>query len=76
MGEKVLDNITFTVNHDDKITTAPKVVVEDYCGDIFVGWTDAENGEYEHGSSNLYTTDLPRITNDITFYAVFADYKK
>ena len=71
-----LDDVTTSVNHDDKITTAPKVVVEDYCGDIFVGWTDAEKGEYEHGSSNLYTTDFPQITNETTFYAVFADYKE
>ena len=71
-----LDGVTTIVNHGDKITTAPKVVVEDYCGDIFVGWTDAEGGEYEHGTSNLYTTDFPQITNDTTLYAVFADYKK
>ena len=71
-----LDGVTTIVNHGDKITTAPKVVVEDYCGDIFVGWTDAEGGEYEHGTSNLYTTDFLQITNDTTLYAVFADYKK
>lgn len=71
-----LDGITTIVNHGEKITTAPKVVVEDYCGDIFVGWTDAVGGEYVHGTSNLYTTEFPTITNDITLYAVFADYKK
>ena len=71
-----LDGVTTIVNHGDKITTAPKVEVEDYCGDIFVGWTDAANGEYEHGRSNLYTTDFPQITNNTTLYAVFADYKK
>ena len=71
-----LDGVTTIVNHGDKITTAPKVVVEDYCGDIFVGWTDAVGGEYVHGTSNLYTTDFPQITNNTTLYAVFADYKK
>ena len=71
-----LDGVTTSVNHDEKITTAPKVVVEDYCGDIFVGWTDAVGGEYVHGTSKLYTTDFPQITNNTTLYAVFADYKK
>ena len=71
-----LDGVTTNVNHSDKIATAPKVVVEDYCGDIFVGWTDAVGGEYVHGTSNLYTTDFPQITNHTTLYAVFADYKK
>jgi uncharacterized repeat protein (TIGR02543 family) len=71
-----LEGVTTNVNHSGKVVEAPSVVVSDYCGDVFVGWTDAANGEYEHGSSNLYTTEFPIITNNITFYAVFADYKK
>ena len=71
-----LEGVTTNVNHGGKVAEAPSVVVSDYCGDVFVGWTDAANGEYEHGSSNLYTTEFPIITNNITFYAVFADYKK
>lgn len=44
--------------------------------DKFVGWTDAENGNYTHGTSKLYKTigEIPAITGNITFYAVFADY--
>ncbi len=71
-----LDGVTTIVNHGETITSAPSVAADDYCGDIFVGWTDAANGEYEHGRSNLYTTEFPTITNEITFYAVFADYKQ
>ena len=44
------------------------------CGDVIAGWTDAEN--YVHGTSALYSGATPsiQITNNITFYAVFADY--
>ena len=71
-----LGGATTVVDHGETITTAPSVAADDYCGDIFVGWTDAENGEYVHGTSNLYTTDFLPITSNTTFYAVFADYKK
>lgn len=71
-----LGGATTVVNHGETITTAPSVAADDYCGDIFVGWTDAVNGEYVHGTSNLYTTDFPQITNHTTLYAVFADYKR
>ena len=71
-----LGGATTIVNHGETITTAPSVTADDYCGDIFVGWTDAVGGEYVHGTSKLYTTDFPQITNNTTLYAVFADYKK
>lgn len=47
------------------------------CGDVIAGWTDAENGNYVHGTSALYSGATPsiQITNNITFYAVFADYE-
>ena len=46
------------------------------CGDVIAGWTDAENGNYVHGTSTLHSGATPSITitSDITFYAVFADY--
>lgn len=60
----------------DAQPTTPPNISELPCGDMFVGWTDAENGNYTHGTSKLYKTigEIPAITDDITFYAVFADY--
>ena len=48
------------------------------CGDVIAGWTDAENGNYVHGKSRLYSGATPsiQITANITFYAVFADYEQ
>jgi hypothetical protein len=62
---------------NEKISTIPTVPNPNaYCGDVFVGWTDAENGVYIHGSSNLYTSleQFPLASDNQTFYAVFADY--
>lgn len=60
--------------HVSTLPTAPDP--EDYCGDKFVGWTDAAGGAYVHGTSNLYTTasGFPNATGNQIFYAVFADY--
>ena len=60
----------------DAQPTTPPNISKLPCGDMFVGWTDAENGNYTHGTSKLYKTigEIPAITDDITFYAVFADY--
>ena len=46
------------------------------CGDVIAGWTDATDGNYVHGTSNLYSGATPsiQITGNKTFYAVFADY--
>ena len=44
------------------------------CGDKLAGWTDAEGGNYTHGTSTLYTGATITITANKTFYAVFADY--
>ena len=46
------------------------------CGDVIAGWTDAVDGNYEHGTSTLHSGATPSITitSDKTFYAVFADY--
>ena len=65
------------VNHGDKIETAPKVEVEDYCGDKFVGWTTSFYVDPTDAPATLYSTaaDIPAIEGDITFYAVFADYE-
>lgn len=60
--------------HVTTLPTAPNPA--SYCGDKFVGWTDAAGGAYVHGTSNLYTTasGFPNATGNQTFYAVFADY--
>ena len=56
------------------LATAPEVNPIP-CGAVLAGWTDAENGVYEHGTSTLYEGAQPsiEITNNKTFYAVFAD---
>lgn len=47
------------------------------CGAVLAGWTDAENGVYVHDTSTLYEGEKPSIvvTENKTFYAVFADYE-
>jgi hypothetical protein len=68
---------TDNVNHGSHVTTLPTAPSPaSYCGDKFVGWTDADGGVYTHGTSNLYTkaSDFPNATGAQTFYAVFADY--
>ena len=70
---------TDNVNHGSHVTdlpTAPSTA--SYCGDKFMGWTDATDGAYVHGTSNLYTkaSEFPNATTAQTFYAVFADYKE
>lgn len=65
------------VNSGAKISTLPTAPSPaDYCGDRFMGWTDAADGAYVHGTSNLYTTAsaFPAASDDQVFYAVFADY--
>ena len=70
---------TSSVNHGSKVTKLPTAPDPgSYCGDKFMGWTDATDGAYVHGTSNLYTkaSDFPNATAAQTFYAVFADYKE
>ena len=56
------------------LPTAPDY--EDFCGDVFIGWTTVAN--YVHGSSPLYTkaSDFPTASADQIFYAVFADFNE
>lgn len=68
---------TDNVNHGSHVTTLPTAPsTASYCGDKFMGWTDATDGAYVHGTSNLYTkaSDFPNATGNQVFYAVFADY--
>lgn len=52
----------------------PNVNINDYCDDIFVGWTDVQ---YEGTTppAKLFITSSPTITKDTTFYAVFGNYE-
>ena len=46
------------------------------CGDKFVGWTtDEYQGDSAPGTLYPTANEIPAITGDVTFYAVFADYK-
>lgn len=60
-------------SHVTSLPTAPNPA--SYCGEKFVGWTDAE---YSGNSAptHLYKTasEFPNADGNQTFYAVFADY--
>lgn len=66
-----------SVNYGSSVTDLPTPPdPADYCGQKFMGWTDATDGAYVHGTSNLYETasEFPNATGAQIFYAVFADY--
>ena len=59
-----------------KLPTAPDPA--NNCGEVFAGWTKTPiDGTTNTKPSVLFTTaeNSPTITDDVTFYAVFADYK-
>jgi hypothetical protein len=66
---------TQQVDAGDEVT--PPEVNSIPCGDVLAGWTDAENGNYVHGTSTLHEGAQPSIevAEDKTFYAVLADYE-
>ena len=68
---------TETVAHGSKVAKAPKIDPNDLpCGDKFVGWT-TEFYAGKTAPTTLYPTaaDIPAVTGDVTYYAVFADYE-
>ena len=67
---------TEDVYEDGKVSTVP-TVTELPCGDKFVGWTTDPITTPQDNAPTVFTTvaGSPKITGDITFYAVFADYK-
>ena len=73
------EEATETVDHGSKPTQAPAMDPNDpICGDKFVGWVTAPiEGQLKDASTlTIYTPeDLPAITGETTFYAVFADYE-
>lgn len=73
------EQATETVDHGKKPTKAPAMDSNNpICGDKFVGWvTTPIEGQLKDASKlTIYATDnLPAITGETTFYAVFADYE-
>lgn len=69
-----------TVAHGSQPTRAPAMDPNTpICGDKFVGWVTAPiEGQLKDASTlTIYATDnLPAITGETIFYAVFADYKE
>lgn len=69
---------TEEVYSGDKATKAPTIDENNLpCdgADKFVGWTTSEyTGNTAPGTRYPTAADIPAITDDITFYAVFADY--
>lgn len=66
------------VTHGSTPTKAPTLTPEQICGDKFVGWVTAPiEGQLKDASTlTIYeTANLPAITGETTFYAVFADYE-
>ena len=66
-----------SVNHGSRVATLPTAPDPgDYCGHKFMGWTDATDGAYVHGTSSLFTTagTAPVASGAQIYYAVFADY--
>lgn len=61
-------------SHVTSLPTAPNP--REYCGDVFVGWTDDEYSG-DSAPTHLYKTasEFPNATGNQIFYAVFADYK-
>ena len=60
-----------------EVPTSSDIPEENRCGDKFVGWTTEAIPTPQDDAPGYFTTaaNSPKITKDITFYAVFADYK-
>lgn len=74
------EKATETVDHGSTPTQAPAMDPNNpICGDKFVGWVTAPiEGQLKDASTlTIYeTANLPIITGETTFYAVFADYEE
>ena len=70
---------TETVAHGSEVEKAPTIDPNNLpCGDKFVGWTTSFHVHATDAPATLYSTaaEIPAITSDMTFYAVFADYEQ
>lgn len=73
------EQATDTVAHGSKPNAPAMDPNNPICGDKFVGWTPAPiEGQLKDATTiTIYAPDnLPAITGETTFYAVFADYKE
>ena len=74
-----LGSASTIVYQGSRIENTPIVDHNDYCGQVFAGWTDAQmDVNNTDKPTNLYHTaaEFPEATGNQTFYAVFADYKQ
>lgn len=65
------------VSEDQKVSTLP-TAPEAINGKSFIGWTDAAISAPQDDAPNVLFTDVadaPKVTGDVTYYAVFADSK-
>lgn len=65
------------VSEDQKVSTLP-TAPEAINGKSFIGWTDAAISAPQDAAPNVLFTDVadaPKVTGDVTYYAVFADSK-
>ena len=71
-------NPTTTVEYGSKVATLPTPPDPNaYCGEVFVGWVAAEIETSTNVAPAFFVTAdaSPEITDNVTFYAVFADYE-
>lgn len=66
---------TTNVTHGTTVSMPTPSIPVDCTGSTFMGWTTSANASYSGDSapSPLYNGTSPAITDDVTFYAVFAD---
>lgn len=65
------------VSEDQKVSTLP-TAPEAINGKSFIGWTDAAISAPQDDAPNVLFTDVadaPKVTGNVTYYAVFADSK-
>lgn len=65
------------VSKDQKVSTLP-TAPEAINGKSFIGWTDAAISAPQDAAPKVLFTDVadaPKVTGDVTYYAVFADSK-
>lgn len=72
------ESTTETVDHGSYVANAPTIDPNDLpCGDVFAGWT-TEIYAGKSAPATLYKieAEIPAVTGDVTYYAVFADYEQ
>ena len=72
-----VEEATETVSHGSNVENVPTIPDPLPCGDVFAGWTTASYAG-KSAPATLYKTEaeIPPVTRDVTYHAVFADYKE